>query len=431
MSQARDTLLHVSIKLLHCADLHLDAVLGNSLSTSQNEHIEKTSSILLRDAPLLALKNISMTAIQEKVDLVLIAGDLFNMKDDSAMNHRVRSNLLDFFKELETSDIKVFIAVGNHDPLKHIYEMSLSWPKNVHLFNEKNVETINFEIRGQNVSVHGVSYKETNEERKLASYFPPRTNADYNFALLHTNVGGNENHSNYAPSDIKTLTSYNYDYFALGHIHKRTILNENPLIAYSGNPQGFSSKPSECEAKGVYIIELAAKGEIPNIKFIVTDVVRYVNDIIEIESAISVEELSENIISKLENNHLNVDQFILSRLVLTINNFEGTYLDNDELKNIINENLISIHITDLKVATNISKFEELKDISEYFQCIDQELEHFEDIDFDDLYGKQSEKIKNILTTNTSTLSADTGQEFTQEIKEFITKIQNEISVKAK
>lgn len=420
----------MSIKLLHCADLHLDAVLGNSISASQSEYFDKSNAILLRDAPLLALKNISNTAIKEKVDLVLVAGDIFNMKDDSAMNHRVRSYLLDFFNELENANIKVFIVVGNHDPLKHICEMSTSWPKNVHLFGT-NVETINLECRGQSISVHGASYQKTNEDRDLASTFPKAKDTDFNFGLLHTNVGGDLNHSNYAPCNLQTLVACDYDYFALGHIHKRSVLSENPLISYSGNHQAFSAKPSECEAKGVTIIDIESKGASPTINFIETDVVRYINESIEIDNANSVEELNEIVTSELESKYANSEQFILCRLQILVNNFDGTFIDNDDLKNLLNENLPDIAITDLKITANLTKFNEYVEISEYFQCIDQEIEVFDDINYEVLYGKQADKIKNALSNSPITTSNYRSENFDKDVKDYIAKIQNEISEKVR
>jgi DNA repair exonuclease SbcCD nuclease subunit len=73
--------------------------------------------------------------------------------------------------------------------------------------------------------------------------------------MLHCNVGSDTGHDPYAPSALEDLISKNYDYWALGHIHKKTILNEaNPLIIYSGNPQGLN--PKETGVRGCFLINV-------------------------------------------------------------------------------------------------------------------------------------------------------------------------------
>lgn len=421
----------MGIKVLHCADLHLDAVLGGSVRAGQNEYIDEQKNILLRDAPLLALKNVADVAISENVDLVLIAGDLFNSKEDAAMNHRVRAQLLNFFKTLNDSNIKICIAVGNHDPLKYILEISASWPENVFLFKNNSVETFLFEINNQSVAVHGVSYATQHEDRDLASTFPKRSDTDFNFGVLHTNVGGDLNHSNYAPSELKTLCSYDYDYFALGHIHKRGILSENPLVAYSGNHQAFSPKPSECEPKGVIIIELESSGSNVDSKFIATDVVRYANNIITIGTANSVEEIAENICAQLEDKYTSVSQLILCRLHLKLENFEGTFIDCDDLTDIINESIDGIIVTNIKIDSRTEGFEELAEMSEYFQTITNEINCVEDYSFDDLYGKHAAKIKTALSIDESFKPNYIPNDIEREIKEYISTIHNELTGKVK
>ena len=49
---------------------------------------------------------------------------------------------------------------------------------------------------------------------------------------------GREGHDRYAPCSIEGLKAKEYDYWALGHIHIREVLSEQPIIAFSGNIQG-------------------------------------------------------------------------------------------------------------------------------------------------------------------------------------------------
>ena len=53
------------------------------------------------------------------------------------------------------------------------------------------------------------------------------------------------------PLQLKELIDKKFDYWALGHIHKHTILHENPFIVYPGNIQGRNRK--EIGEKGCYL----------------------------------------------------------------------------------------------------------------------------------------------------------------------------------
>ena len=73
--------------------------------------------------------------------------------------------------------------------------------------------------------------------------------------MLHTSLDGRVGHDNYAPCTINDLVNKNYDYWALGHIHKKEIVKEtNPTIIYSGNIQGRHSK--ESEEKGCFLVQI-------------------------------------------------------------------------------------------------------------------------------------------------------------------------------
>ncbi|GAA3330096.1 hypothetical protein GCM10020331_081250 [Ectobacillus funiculus] len=52
----------------------------------------------------------------------------------------------------------------------------------------------------------------------------------------------------------RSLWKKQFDYWALGHIHKRVVLNEQPPIIYPGNIQGRHRK--EMGEKGCYLVTL-------------------------------------------------------------------------------------------------------------------------------------------------------------------------------
>ncbi|HQZ14438.1 MAG TPA: metallophosphoesterase, partial [Acidimicrobiia bacterium] len=151
------------LKLLHCADLHLDAVLGDSVNASQLNLLSKEEQTKLRDAPLLALEKISELAISKKVNIVIIAGDIFNRRDGVSSDIRTRSAFTNFLRALSDNSIQIYIALGNHDPLGTISDLSAPWPDSVHLFSSRAPETHKIKIDGLDVAIHGVSYQ-NNEE---------------------------------------------------------------------------------------------------------------------------------------------------------------------------------------------------------------------------------------------------------------------------
>ena len=77
-------------------------------------------------------------------------------------------------------------------------------------------------------------------------------------AVLHANVGDVAEHAAYSPCRLDDLVGTGHDYWALGHIHRRAILRAaRPLVAYPGNLQGRSFKPSETGPKGALLVEVA------------------------------------------------------------------------------------------------------------------------------------------------------------------------------
>ena len=69
--------------------------------------------------------------------------------------------------------------------------------------------------------------------------------------VLHANVGQASQHAAYSPCTVDDLAGTGHHYWALGHVHKRQILREHgPCIAYPGNLQGRSFKPSEHGPRG-------------------------------------------------------------------------------------------------------------------------------------------------------------------------------------
>ncbi|SIB87349.1 Uncharacterised protein [Mycobacteroides abscessus subsp. abscessus] len=99
----------------------------------------------------------------------------------------------------------------------------------------------------------------------MISQYPVRGMSDFHIGILHGSLEGETGHGRYAPFILKELLDKEYDYWALGHIHKRMVLNAEPPVIYPGNTQGRSRKESHSfrwEQRTVDISGLSAFDEV-------------------------------------------------------------------------------------------------------------------------------------------------------------------------
>ncbi|WP_440896295.1 metallophosphoesterase family protein [Amphibacillus sp. Q70] len=233
------------IKFIHSADLHLDSPF-KGMSTLPDSLYQE-----LKNSTFAALENLVQLAIEERVDFVLIVGDLF---DQSVKSIYAEMQFLIACQKLNNVNIPVYLSYGNHDYLKANTRV-LNYPSNVHIFESDQVECKIFSKNGQQlVGINGFSYLERAVlENKTADYQPDQE-LPYQIGMLHGSISQSADHDYYAPFHLSDLQTKNIDYWALGHIHKRTILHREPTIVYPGNTQGRSSK--ELGEKGCYLVEL-------------------------------------------------------------------------------------------------------------------------------------------------------------------------------
>lgn len=241
-----------SFKFIHAADLHLDSPFR--VHHKRNPELGE----ILSGATLGALTRLCDLAIEEEVDFIVVAGDIY---DGIERGMRAQLHLQREMTKLRDHSINAYLAFGNHDPVDAGKSMAISWPENVFHF-PTSPKTYAYK-RGDAciAEISGISYKTREEQRNLARMFPDVTDSEvFQIAVLHANIGGSTEHANYAPAPISDLVEMGYDYWALGHIHKRSVLSENPLIIYPGNLQGLHLKPSERGLKGAELVEVGPDG---------------------------------------------------------------------------------------------------------------------------------------------------------------------------
>ncbi|KRM43497.1 metallophosphoesterase family protein [Lentilactobacillus parafarraginis] len=219
------------MKFVHAADLHLDSpFLG-----LQNDAIPVDLLDRVRQSTFQSFERIVDDAITNRVDFVLLAGDLFDRND-----HSVAAEVffLDQLNRLANQHIPVFLLFGNHDYFDGDVA-SLGYPKNTYVF-PSNVATTKLEThQGERIAISGFSFnKRWVREAKIADY-PEATGNGYHIGMLHGSLESlNSPDGNYAPFTLDQLEAKHYNYWALGHIHKRQSLDAGKTINYPGNPQG-------------------------------------------------------------------------------------------------------------------------------------------------------------------------------------------------
>lgn len=236
------------VRYIHASDLHLDSPFKGL------KNIPKDLLAKIKDSTFNSLRNIVEAAIKHKVDFVLIAGDIYDIEDRSI---RAQVLLQKEFERLNDMNIKVYLIHGNHDYINNS-EMHLALPDNVKTFGPQVETVIHDTISQETIAISGFSYDKTwINERKITDYPSRNLSADFHIGLLHGFMEGqNTAHARYAPFSITELKDKNYDYWALGHIHKRQQLGQDPLIYYSGNTQGRHK--NEEGDKGCLLVELTA-----------------------------------------------------------------------------------------------------------------------------------------------------------------------------
>ena len=213
-------------RFIHTADIHLDSPL-RGLSLYEGAPVE-----LLRDAPRSAFRNLVDTAIEEKIDFMVIAGDLY---DGNWRDYNTGLFFVSEMGRLHRASIPVYLLYGNHDAESEITK-NLSLPANVHRFSAKAPQT--FKLESLQVALHGQSFRQAATMENLAKDYPAAESGYFNIGVLHTALQGHEPHANYAPCSIAELKAKEYDYWALGHVHEAAVLSEKPHIVFPGNLQG-------------------------------------------------------------------------------------------------------------------------------------------------------------------------------------------------
>lgn len=227
---------HAPLRLIHCADFHLDSPLGTRLSP------EKVSQ--RRQELMQAFSRMVSFGQEHGVSLILIAGDLW---DSEQIATKTREMLLDVIQH--APDIDFLYVPGNHDGSASPsmgFVPSDCCPKNFKQFPDQWT-TYHY----GNVDITGIQLTSENCTHCYESLMLDSNQV--NLVMLHGQIG-----SVAGPDQIplRQLQHKGIDYLALGHLHsyQEGPLDSRGIFCYSGCPEGRGF--DECGPKGFVLLEI-------------------------------------------------------------------------------------------------------------------------------------------------------------------------------
>ncbi len=201
------------IRFLHLADLHLgwspSFLQGDRRTVRQGER----DSLLQRAADL---------ALQERVDFVLIVGDLFETHiPDGGIARRAAEQLA----RLEGGGIRVITVPGNHDEISYhngIYRREIdSWPGHL-VTNPAPEHCLSFEAAGTSVHLYSMAYTGGVTDVNALSDLPRCSCEGVHIGAFHGSLDWDAGERS-LPLSSRALEAADYHYTALGHIHQHQV----------------------------------------------------------------------------------------------------------------------------------------------------------------------------------------------------------------
>lgn len=282
------------LRILHTGDVHLDSPFSG---------LDPKTAEVRRNELRAAFTSMMHYARMEKVDIILIAGDLFDA------DFVTRETLALIKKEAESTPCPIVISPGNHDSVSEssVWRRGV-FPENVHIFTEETLDYFEFEEIG--VRVWGWAFASQKMELSPLTGRSVRE-ADggdmVNLLCAHGDLSSSRSTS--CPLTVRELEAFGADYAALGHIHNPAEYTDR--IAYCGCLEGRSF--DETGHKGALLVTMD-KDRVTSQKIRFSKR-RYENESLRVSGASSNTELRERIAAFITEKHYGDDTIL--RLTLT------------------------------------------------------------------------------------------------------------------
>jgi DNA repair exonuclease SbcCD nuclease subunit len=253
-------------KFIHAADLHLGSPF-RGLALKDQEVARRFA-----EAGRAAFTDLVTAAIEEGVDFMVIAGDVYDgdWRDNSIGLYFNRE-----LARLERAGVEVFLLRGNHDA-ESVVTRSVMLPQSVRQFSTKTPET--FRVERLQVALHGQGFAERAVTDNLVMKYPDPVPGWFNIGVLHTALNGRPPHDSYAPCSAGHLKARAYDYWALGHVHEFELVGTRPYIVFPGNLQGRSIR--EQGEKGAVLVSVA-DGAVVDMERLIVDRARWAEMVLD------------------------------------------------------------------------------------------------------------------------------------------------------
>ncbi len=227
------------VTLIHTGDLHLGfsySGMGEKAEERQRDNLE-------------TFLYITSLCQSRNIDILLIAGDLFDMPNPSrTLLERVRKAFADIGNTL------VIISPGNHDyyEIEGIYDEIEAWSDNVYIFHGE-MDCFEFNIRDNKVRIYGAAFTERYQREPLMRQRRITRDMVIPIGVFHGDLGSRGAASDYNRITSAQIEENQFSYTALGHLHSTEGISYAGQVpyAYCGSPEGHGF--DETGVKGIYI----------------------------------------------------------------------------------------------------------------------------------------------------------------------------------
>ena len=255
------------MRFIHIADLHLGSSPEAEFLWGKNRAEEIWDSF----AAVIDACN------EKEIDLLLIAGDLFDRPPVWADLDRAAK----LFARLTATEV-VMIAGASDYITEDSPWKTYPWQSWVHMLSDKHC--MNVQLGNINTSVHGCSYYAPTEGKPYLEDARPDKESEYQILLGYT---GDDNHM---PADLSELSEKGFDYIALGYEHKASVM-QSMHMAYAGSLEPLSVQ--ETGKHGFILGEI--NEDSTTIRFVPFACREYININVRLSSDITEEELEEKL----------------------------------------------------------------------------------------------------------------------------------------
>lgn len=268
------------MRFIHAADIHIDSPLVG-LNAYPDAPAER-----LRNATRDAFTELVTRAIDERVDFMVIAGDLY---DGTWPDFNTGLYFVGQMARLNKAGIPAYLLFGNHDAESEM-TLKLVMPPNVKTFSSKKAQVhLDDTLR---VALHGQSFRTKSVTDNLVLGYQPPVPGYFNIGVLHTALEGFAAHANYAPCKVDELHAKGYDYWALGHVHEFQQWSGQSTIVFPGNLQGRHIR--ETGRRGAVMVTVDDDRSV-SVERLFIDVLRWEHVTVDVSRCHSIQDVAASV----------------------------------------------------------------------------------------------------------------------------------------